>query len=824
MVTQVRGLTAAEVEARRAGRGNRERPRPRPLPLRGAGALLLRPLGVVLLLIAAVYAVIGGWWEAAVVMVVLVLTLAVEIGIRLRARNAVGTLARLAATKAQVWRDGELREIPIEDLVSDDMVVLVPGSRVPADLRLLEAERLLLDESSISGESQPVGHVAGGDVRAGARVLRGRATGVVTATGAESALGRIAGLVGETGPGSTPVGDELRRLVPPLVAGFITASILVGVIGFLRGQPGEAMLLGGLTLAFASMPAELPLLALIVLGLGSLRLSRWGVVVRSLGAAEMLGEITLVCTDKTGTLTQNRAELDRVQTSEEVIRRTVGEGPEQVLRLARLASEPPADDNPRGGDPIDAAVWASAPGDWPLPNARFAFDESRRIGSALADIDGSLILAAKGAPEAILVRCRFWRQGNQLQAMKEPIRAGVLNRARDLADEGTRVLAVASRIIDSPIKGGAAWLERDLVFEGLIAFTDPLRPEVPGAMHELFRGGVGVTMITGDQPATAQAVARPAGLSGPVFISIQTRHWSDQELAERASEGAIFARARPEDKLRIVHAAAAAGEVVAVTGDGVNDAPALEAAALGVAMGKSGSDAARDVSDLILENDDFSVLARAIAEGRRLYQNVGKAVRYYLAVKLALVGVCLAMVALGLPLPFTPLQIIAMELVGDVGAAVAFTHQPSEADEMRRRPRRRGHRVVAGATVFWVVAGGITLGVLCGLTFYFGLHLYGVAAARTLTLVSWLVGHATLGAVLARERRDLPIARMLDNRAMLLWLAAAVVLAVVGAAVTPVREILQSGRAMPLAVAAAMVASATVPWWLEFFKGFQRRI
>jgi Ca2+-transporting ATPase len=318
-------------------------------------------------------------------------------------------------------------------------------------------------------------------------------------------------------------------------------------------------------------------------------------------------------------------------------------------------------------------------------------------------------------------------------------------------------------------------------------------------------------------------VARAAGLGGPTFIAAQTKGWSDAELASHVSRGCVVARARPEDKLRIVQAAAAAGEIVAVTGDGVNDAPALEAAAIGVAMGRSGSDVAREAADLILADDNFATLARAAAEGRRLYENLRKAVRYYLAVKLALVAVTFVMAVAALPLPFSPLQIVVLELFMDLGASVAFVNQPPEGDEMRRRPRDPRARIVDRRLLAGIGGGGLTLAALTGVTYLVALRAFGVDGARTLALATWLSGHAALGVVMGWERRPIEPRDLLANPAMLLWAGAAVVFGVAILAWRPLQALLHGGQVPPLAGALVIVAGLVVPLWLEGLKRYRTR-
>jgi Ca2+-transporting ATPase len=825
------GLTSAEAASRLAHR-RRIRPRGRiDLPLRRhLRATLTERLVLLLLAVAVIYAILGSFRDAIVILGVIVIVVGLETWTEWRASRAIASLSILAAPPALVWRDRRLQEVPPDELVPDDVILLSAGSRIPADARVLEADELLVDESLVTGESQPVeirprpGESA--ELKAGTHVLRGRATAVVTVVGEASTLGRVAAMVAETRGQKTPLQRRMAELARGLLIVAVVISLVVPAIGLLRGQNPRDMVLTALTLAFATIPQELPVLVVVVLGLGSLRMVRQGAIIRHLGAAETLGATTLVCTDKTGTLTENRISLTSAVTASTVVERSPGTQAQldRLGQLARLASEPPTGGDSRLADPIDGAVWRATEADWPEPPVRFGFDSARRMASGLVQLGDELVLGVKGAPEALLVRAHWWRTRAGVAAdLGSDLRSQVVAAASDLTAGGARVLAVASRVIDGAPLGGPSQLERDLVFEGLLAFSDPLRPEVAQAVRELQGAGVAVTMITGDQPSTAAAVARAAGLGGPTFIAAQTKAWSAAELAGHAARGCVVARARPEDKLRIVQAAASAGEIVAVTGDGVNDAPALEAAAIGVAMGRSGSDVAREAADLILADDNFATLARAAAEGRRLYENLRKAVRYYLAVKLALVTVTFVMAVIGRPLPFSPLQIVVLELFMDLGASVAFVNLPAEGDEMRRRPRDPRARIVDRRVLAGIAAGGLTLALLSGVTYLVALHAFGVDGARTLALVSWLVGHAALGVVMGWERRPLEPRDLLANPAMLLWAGAAVTFAVAILAWRPLEVLLHGGAVPALSGALVVLAGLVVPLWLEGLKRYRAR-
>jgi P-type Ca2+ transporter type 2C len=822
-----RGLTSSEAaERRRQAGANAFGPRPAARFGRQLWQSVMQPLVLLLLFVAIAFTVVGDAGDGGLVLAVALAVVVVEGWTKWRADRAVTALSRLSAPRALVWRDSKLREAAPEELVKDDMILLKSGSRVPADARLVESRNLMVDESVLTGESQPVerglGRGESPKLLAGSSVVRGWGVATVTAVGRESALGQVAAMIGEAETPETPLQLRMRRLLRRLLLAAVVVSVAVAASGALRGQPAREILLRGLTLAFVSIPAELPVLVMILLSLGSRSLARQGAIVRKPGAAETLGSTTLICTDKTGTLTENRVSLTGIATALEVLESVEGgEGRlARVMRLAQLASEPTEES--WLADPTDLAVWRAATWDWPDPIARFSFDSSRRLASGLTQLDGQFLLGVKGAPEAVLVRCSRWGSERGAELLDPDQKSHVLTSARELAAGGARVLAVASRSLVKPPVGGPSALEEQLTFEGLMAFSDPLRSEVPAAVRELQRAGVRVTMITGDQPATADSIARTAGLAGPVLIAAQTKVWTDQELARWVSEGCIVARARPEDKLRIVRAAVGAGEIVAVTGDGVNDAPALEAAAIGVAMGRTGADVAREAADLVLSDDSFATLVRAMSQGRRLYENLRKAVRYYLGVKLALVAVSLLIAAIGLPLPFLPLHIMIIELLIGLGAAIAFVNQAPEGDEMNRPPRNPrapffGRRMVTG-----ILSGGITLAGLAGGAFLLGYPWLGLPGARCLALITWLIGHVALGLAMGWERRRVTIADLRLNPSLVLWGATAAGLVVLLVAIPPVQALLQVGPVPPRAAAVAVLAGAILPFWLEIPKRLSR--
>jgi P-type Ca2+ transporter type 2C len=785
---------------------------------------LREPLQLLLLAVGILYAVFGELRDAAIIFAVIITVASVETWTEWRAGRAIAALSKLSAPQAVVWRDGMLRQIPSEELVPGDLISLVAGSRVAADARLVESDALAVDQSLVTGESAAVekGTAPGEDAEllAGTLVVSGRATATVTAIGQQSTLGRIAGLVATGEPPKTPLQLQMAELARVLLIAALAVSVIVPLIGIATGKPVRDMILTGLTLAFATIPEELPILIVIVLGLGSLQLARDGAIVRRLVAAETLGATTVVCTDKTGTLTQNRIVLDGVQPASQLLEAgsAAAANDDTLLLAARVASERPAAGVTRFVDPIDSAVWAPDGGPHPAElDRRFPFDRERRLASGVVTADGGFVLGCKGAPEAIVARSAAWRSPGGPRPMQPSQIDAIVREAAESAQNGGRVLAVASRRLEA-IPDDRDSVERDLVFEGLLVFRDPLRPEVPSAIEELREAGVAISIVTGDQAATAIAVGHQAGLDLPAFTATQIKPWTDGELADRAKAGAVFARILPEDKLRIVRSLDEAGQVVAVTGDGVNDAPALRAATIGVAMGRGGTDVAREAADLVITDDNFATLVHAVEGGRKLYENLRKAVRYYLAVKVALILVSLVAALARLPLPFAPLQIVILELFMDLGASTAFVSQGPEDDLMRRPPRKPNARFFDRSLATGIVAGGVTLAVVTGGAFLFGLSRYSVDHARTLALVGWLVGHAVLGIVMAWERRPISLRGMIANRALVGWAAAAVLFSAVILLVAPVRQALHAGP-VPMHVALAVAGAAVVlPLWIDAYK------
>ncbi|BDG60880.1 cation-translocating P-type ATPase [Caldinitratiruptor microaerophilus] len=760
-----RGLTEREAQERLKRHGPNRTEVPRAVRF---GAIFLEeirePMILLLLAVAAAYSVFGEVGEALTVLAIIAGIVLVEVWTEYRAKRAVAALAALSAPVATVIRDGAARQIPAEQVVPGDILVLRAGMRIAADGILLEASDLAADESALTGESVPVEKAAADPVFRGTAVVRGEGVARVAATGLETELGRITGLTRAARPPRTPLQKMMKALSRTLAAVALAFAVLIPLL--LRrtsALPWPQAVLTGLSLAFATIPEELPILVTMVLGLGSLRLARERALVRRLQAAETLGHVTAIVTDKTGTLTENRLRLVTVE--------PVAAGGEQLLARAALRSvgiDPSRGPGPGKelSDPIDRAIWeAFGPGAAAAPGSdgaagslgmlvrRLPFHPERGWSGAVWRTEEAEYQAVKGAPEAVLA----------LAGPDPGPDPGTLRRRVDaLAGAGHRVLAVA---------------ENGRVL-GLLAFADPLRPEAAAAVRAVRRAGVRVVMATGDHPAVARAIAGQIGLdTGRVLTGADLDRLDPAGWDEAVRTVSVFARITPEHKLRIVETLERRGEVVAMTGDGVNDAPALRAADIGVAMGQGGTDVAREAAGLVVTDDRFATLVTAIREGRTLFANLQKAVRYYLAVKVALIAAMLVPAALGWAPPFPPILIVLLELFMDLAASTAFVIEKPEGELMEEPPRDPKRALLDPLMVRGILTGGLLLAAAVLTAAEGAARRAGGDAASTASVrvsaafVTWMLGHVILAFAMRTLRLPPWRAGLFGNPVMSLWAA-----------------------------------------------------
>ncbi|BEV15776.1 cation-translocating P-type ATPase [Herbaspirillum sp. DW155] len=668
------------------------------------GEIVCEPMFLLLVACGVIYLLLGDRHEALMLLGFVFVVMGITFFQQRRAERSLEALRDLSSPQALVVRDGRTRKIAARELVDGDIVLLVEGDRIPADIRLLEASNLAVDESMLTGESVPVAKQAdpmkdraaitssmseAAQLFSGTLITQGTARGLVTATGERSALGRIGTSLAGLGEQKTPVQIETGRVVKRVATvGLLLAGGLAITYGLSRADWLNG-LLAGLTLAMALLPEELPVVLTIFLGLGAWRLARENVLARSVPAIELLGATTVLCVDKTGTLTTNRMALRRLWTAA-ALHDTVTAGslelPEALhltLEFAILAS------HRRAFDPMESAIgdagkrWLANTehlhGNWTLiedyPLSREMLAMSRVWE---APDQRERVIAAKGAPEAIVDLCH----------LDSAACAMVARQVQSMAADGLRVLGVArARLAAQTLPVNQH--DFDFEFLGLIGMEDPVRADVPQAIKECHAAGIRVVMITGDHSATARSIARQAGIpaQGEVITGVELARLSDDDLRLRLADTHIFSRIRPEQKLRLVQALRARGDIVAMTGDGVNDAPALKAASIGVAMGARGTDVAREAAALVLLNDDFSSLVVAVRYGRRVFANLRKSIVFIVAVHVPIVGLSIIPVLLGWPMLLLPAHILFLQLIIDPACSVVLEAEPLEPHAMLDKPR-----------------------------------------------------------------------------------------------------------------------------------------
>jgi P-type Ca2+ transporter type 2C len=716
---------------------------------------------LILILLAAVAlsVALGHATEAVVITVIVLLAAVLGFVQEYRAERAIEALGRLAAPTAAVLRDGAERNVPARDLVPGDVVLLRAGDKVPADGRLSEVVSLQVEESALTGESLSVekqtaaldgDELPVGDrtsmVYAGTAIAYGRGRAVVVATGMETEFGGIAQLLQTIERGKTPLQLSLDRLALTLARVALVIVFVVVGLGLLRGQPFLEMLLFGAALAVAVVPEALPAVITISLTLAAQRMVKRNALIRRLPATETLGSVSVICTDKTGTLTKDEMTVRRVFVAGQMLDVSgAGYDPEhggysfegcrveppsaliKTLRAAVLASDAhlvrsEADERwELRGDPTEGALVVAAAKagvqredletQFPRVNEIPFTSESKRM-TTLHEAPEGTVACAKGAPEVIVASCTRQLGPSGETALDDPAREALLAVAQQLAGAAMRVLAVARRD-DATLENA----EGELTFLGLVGLIDPPRPEARAAVDTCRRAGIKPLMITGDHPLTAQAIARELGLltDGSTVTGPELESMDDSELDRQIEKIQVYARVSPAHKLRVVTALQRRGYSVAMTGDGVNDAPALKKADIGVAMGITGTDVTKEAAEITLTDDDFASIVAAVEEGRGVFGNIKKYLMYLLSANLGEIGLLVGASLLGKPLPLSAVQILYVNLATDGLPALALSVDPPEPDLMRRPPRRRGEGIFTKHVVFLIVVGGtwsalVTLG------------------------------------------------------------------------------------------------------------------
>lgn len=794
-----RGLSQAVASSRLKNEGMNELPASNKRDLFGiALEVLQEPMFLLLVIAGAIYLLLGDVNDALMLLGFVFVVMAITIYQENKTEKVLEALRDLTSPRALVIRDGIEQRIAGREVVRGDLMILSEGDRVAADAVLVSCNHFSADESLLTGESVAVRKIAqpdaiqektievappGGDglpfVYSGSLVVQGRGMAQVLATGQHSEIGKIGKALQGLETETTSLQQEIRRLVRNLaILGTLLSLLLFVIYGLTRGDWMHG-LLSGITLAMSILPEEYPVVLTVFMAMGAWRISKHRVLTRRVHTVEALGSATVMCVDKTGTLTFNRMAVQQLVVGDfsfttdkfnDTVQESLPETFHEVLEFAILASETTAFDA-APLDPMEKAIHELGEkyltdtehlhGDWQLAHEYSLSPELLALSHVWKALDrDEYVVAAKGAPEAIADLCHLNQQ--QLAKLAEQVNA--------LAAQGMRVLGVAKARYR-----GSVWpdIQHDFDFEflGLIGLADPVRPNVAPALKECHAAGIRVVMITGDYPATAAAIAANIGLavgSGGIISGSELSHMDETTLRERIRHSNIFARMVPEQKLRLVNALKANGEIVAMTGDGVNDAPALKAAHIGIAMGGRGTDVAREAAALVLLDDDFASIVHAVRLGRSIFDNLRKGMAYIFAVHFPIIGLSLVPLLLGWPPMFAPVHIVFLEMIINPACSIAFEAEPAESNVMRRPPRPPKEPLF-GTRIFLIslLQGAILLLVTLMVMGYALRHGATEETARALTFTTLVIGNLSL--ILVNRSWRHSVLRTLTTRNPALW-------------------------------------------------------
>ena len=732
---------------------------------------------ILVLLVAAVVSMFTHQGEpdptdAIIILAVVLLNAVLGVFQESKAEEAIEALKKMASPVASVLRDGHVEHIKGEDIVVGDVVILEAGDVVPADMRLFEVNTVKIEESALTGESVPVDKdlviPTGDEVGIGDRtnmafsstnVTYGRAVGVVTSTGMNTEVGKIADMLANTEEGKTPLQENQDALGKWLTIMILVIAVIIFVVGMLRGNEWTHMLLTAIAIAVAAIPEGLPAISTIILALGTQKMAQRNALVRKLPAVETLGGVEIICSDKTGTLTLNQMTIEKMvynneihDASEEISKDNI------ALRVMNLANDTKiSQDNSLLGDPTETAmVQYSLDKNYDVREelvniprvAEVPFDSTRKLMTTIHQLeDGKYLVATKGAPDMLLDRVTKIEKHGEVSAFTEDDRTTLMKLNKEMATQALRVLAMAYKVIDTlPETVDSDSIEHDLIFAGLVGMIDPERKEAAAAIKVAQSAGIRTIMITGDHRDTAQAIAKRLGILRPdqedgVLTGSELNDISDEELERTVETYSVYARVSPEHKVRIVKAWQKNGKVVSMTGDGVNDAPSLKQADIGVGMGITGTEVSKGASDMVLADDNFETIVVAVEEGRKVFANIQKAVQYLLSANFGEVMTMFVATMAGWSI-LEPIHILWINLVTDVFPAIALGLEEAEADIMNHPPRGKGSNFLSNGvlpSIFYqgFFEGGITLFV-----FWYATHI-----AKWGNPVGETMAFATLGLI-----------------------------------------------------------------------------
>lgn len=786
--SQEEGLSEKEAKLRIARYGYNELSGKKPRSLLSRFAEQFSDFMILILLGAALISFLTSLWEGktdfaepVIILIIVVLNAILGVVQEAKAEHSLAMLQKLSAPEAQVIRDGKRIILPTRELVPGDIIVLSAGSLVPADARLIQTDGLKVDESSLTGESEPVKKNAScklkedtslGDlinmVSAGSVVLSGHATAVVTHTGMDTQVGKIAGLIQQDTAPETPLKKHLAHTGKVLGITVLAICFLVFVLGSLQGRPMFTMFMTAVSLGVAAIPEGLPAIVTIVLSLGVQRMARKKAIIRHLPAVETLGSATFICSDKTGTLTQNRMTATEFSDGRRTLRLRDAET-KPLLLCGALCNNAYFETNGTGnGDPTELALLNAAKEASlcsPMPDTRyrrtaeFPFDSARKCMSTVHLLSGRApaplpvmpadtygFVVCKGAPEVVLSRCTSLYDNGAVTPLNAPLRQSLTGYCNDCADRALRVLAIAYRPLpDTEYRKlterecSSSEAEKDLILLGFIGLMDPPRPEVKECVRICKEAGITPVMITGDHALTARAIAADLGIcsrNDRVITGGELAKMNETELVNAVGTCRVFARVSPEHKVLIVRALQAGGEVVAMTGDGINDAPALKAADIGCAMGKSGTDVAKEAADMVLMDDNFSTIVAAVREGRGIYANIRRCVHFLLSCNIGEIITILFALLLGMPSPLLAVQLLWVNLITDSLPAAALGVEPPEKDIMHHPPYHTGKSLFADALGYKIAFEGAMIGALALMAYVIGNHYFHAGSTMTFAVLS----------------------------------------------------------------------------------------
>ncbi len=716
------------------------------------------PMILLLLVVGFLYGIWGELEDTVTIFIVIFLLVSVEAFNEFRAKKAVDSLERIAAPKTKVIRNGGVSEIYSEEVVPGDILILIPGVKVAADAKIRQSEDLQIDESPLTGESYPSDKNYGEDIFAGTVIVSGEGRAEVFCTGENTKLGKIASMMKQIEPQKTALQIAMKSLAGKLVYIAVFLSSLVAILGILNGNDIETMILTGLSLSFVTIPEELPIVITMVLGLGAYSLSKKNFFIKKINAAETLGNSTVIVTDKTGTITESKMKIVSIYPEGGDKEKTVIQNAINAFSQYSLS-----------GMEREIKSKALKLGVSAMPHEMVRLrnlGNGRKSRSVIRKNGNEYELFASGAPEEIFTMCRG-------------IKSDIKNELNEQASKGRRVIAIAYKKIVYGEEGlNFNELEKELDFEGLISFEDPPRNGVKETIAKAAEAGIRTIMVTGDHVLTAGFIAKEVGIlteSGRVLTGENIDGLTDEELQDTVKTVSVFARNTPQHKYRIVQALRKNGEIVAVTGDGINDVLALKSANISIAMGIRGTDAAKEAADIVLADDNYITIAHGIFEGRKFFDNLQKGIKYYLSVKVSLILIFLIPVFLYIPVPLMPIQIIILELFMDVAASTGFVAEPAEKNIYSRLPRNPQESIISAKAVKDILIKGSVLFIaVSSVYFYTRLKNFDIVQSRTLAFASLIIGYIALVFISRSDDESIFSIGLFSNKIINFWSLAAV--------------------------------------------------